>query len=296
MNDQSTGLRDYVAFLRRRGLIIIVVAVLCVGICLAYCALTTPKYTASATVLLTPTLSPTLIEANGAYNTQLVDVPSDIQVIESAAVARVAARHIQNLPPVKATQVGTTDVVNVSVESTHPAAAAAAATAYAKAYISFEQAQTLNTLTGATSLLERHIATLHIATVDVQNQIAAAGSSPSVATLEAQLAGYNAEATALENQLANYQFYSSNGAVTSGQVISAASIPTKASSPKVISWSIIALVIGLVLGLGLALLVENLAPVSPRRKVTGSTAVSGAADDDLEWRLSERRPKETARG
>ncbi len=294
MNDQSTGLRDYVAFLRRRGLIIIVVAAVCVGACLAYCALTTPKYTASATVLLTPTLSPTLIEANGAYNTQLVDVPSDIQVIESDSVARVAAKHAQNLPPVKATQVGTTDVVQVSVESTHPAVAAAAATAYARAYISFEQKQTLSTLTSATSLLENHIATLHIATVDVQNQIAAAGNSPQAAALQAQLAGYNSEATALENQLANYQFYTSNGAVTSGQVISAASIPTKASSPKLFSWTIIALIIGLVLGLGLALLVENLAPTTtPRRKVTGSTSVS---DDDLEWRLTERRPRESARG
>lgn len=293
MNDQSTGLRDYLAFLRRRGLIIIVVAAVVVGLCLAYCALTTPKYTATATVLLTPTLSPTLIEANGAYNTQLVDVPSDIQVIESSSVAQVAAKHIQDLPAVKATQVGTTDVVDVSVESTHPALAAAAATAYAKAYITSEQAQTLNTLTSATSLLDNHIATLHIATVDVQNQIAAAGNSPTVGALQAQLAGYNSEATALENQLANYQFYEANGAVTSGQVISAASVPTKASSPKVFSWTVIALVIGLILGLGLALLVENLAPTTtPRRKVTGSTGVS---DDDLEWTLSERRPRESAR-
>jgi uncharacterized protein involved in exopolysaccharide biosynthesis len=100
-NEQSSGLRDYVEFLRRRSLIIILVTALVVGLCLAYCALTTPKYTATATLLLTPTLSPTLIEANGSFNTEIVDVPSDMQIIGSSSVAQLVAKQIPGAPTVK---------------------------------------------------------------------------------------------------------------------------------------------------------------------------------------------------
>ncbi|HEY1832729.1 MAG TPA: Wzz/FepE/Etk N-terminal domain-containing protein [Acidimicrobiales bacterium] len=279
-SEQTSGLRDYVDFLRRRRLIIIVVTLVFVVLCLAFCAISTPKYTATAKMLLTPTISPTLIEANGAANTELVDVPSDVQIIESSSVANLVAKSIPSAPDVTAVQVGTTDVVDVQVSSKHPAVAAAAATAYAKAYLNFEQNQTINTLTDALTLVQKHINTLHIAIVSTQNQITAASPTTNTAALQSELATLNSENTALDNEEANYQFYTQSGATSSGQILSPAAVPTKASSPKTLEWTFIALILGLVVGLGLALLVENLRP-TPSRRLSGSP---GADDID-------RRPR-----
>ncbi len=162
---ELSGLREYALLLWRKRVTILVVAAICVGATLAYCVLIKPTYQASASVLLEPPISETLVEANSAGAVApLPDVPDGIEVIESSAVAQLVAKTLPGAPAVTATQVGTTNVVQVSVRSHDPQAAAAAANAYAKAYISFEQSQTTEHLrSGAVAGAEqdRHPATRH---------------------------------------------------------------------------------------------------------------------------------------
>jgi uncharacterized protein involved in exopolysaccharide biosynthesis len=65
----------------------------------------------------------------------------------------------------------------------------------------------------------------------------------------------------LQNQLQNYQFYASQGVTTEArQVISTATAPSTPVSPKTIEWTVLALIFGLILGIGVALLTNALAP------------------------------------
>jgi uncharacterized protein involved in exopolysaccharide biosynthesis len=164
--------------------------------------------------------------------------------------------------------VGTTDVVSISVKDSNPQKAAAAATAYARAYIAFEQQQTLDTLTNAAKLLQSHIDTVQVAIADVDAKIAAAGSTPVSQGLQLELTSLDQENTALENELANYDFFQSSGTTAqSGQILSPAVVPTKPVSPKTVEWTIIAAFIGFLVGVGLAMLIEALSDKSKPERV-----------------------------
>ena len=70
--------------------------------------------------------------------------------------------------------------------------------------------------------------------------------------------------TTLENELQTDQFYSTQGTNSEvGRVITAATVPTKPSSPKTIEYTVLALIFGLIAGVGLALLVNSIS----RRRV-----------------------------
>jgi uncharacterized protein involved in exopolysaccharide biosynthesis len=264
---EQAGLREYALLLWGRKLLVIVVFLVAVGGCLGYCVISKAKYTATSELLLTPTLSPTLLEANGGLTqNQLVDVPSDSQIIESDAVQNLVANSIPGVSDASVTQIGTTDVVKVAVTEGNAHTAAQAADLYARDYIKFEQQQTANTLTTGIKLLEKHLATVQVGIASLNAKISAATTAGAASGLQSQLTSLNQENSALENELANYEFFSSNGNGTqSGQVISTAAVPTSPSSPKTITWTAIAGIAGIVIGVGLAMLVEALSDGSKRR-------------------------------
>ncbi len=183
-------------------------------------------------------------------------------MIESSSVAQLVAKTLPGAPAVTATQVGTTDVVQVSVRSKDPQAAAAAANAYAKAYIAFEQKQTQDTFTSAQAQVQNKIDTLQLAIANLNSQIRSAPATTNVHARTRRSSGTcRANSPTLQNQLQNYQFYASQGVTTeAGQVISTATAPSKPVSPKTIEWTVLALIFGLILGIGVALLVNALAP------------------------------------
>jgi uncharacterized protein involved in exopolysaccharide biosynthesis len=261
---EHTGLREYALLLWGRKFIVLLVVVVLVGGAVAYSSVVKPRYQGVATLLLTPTLNATLLEANGGLTTQVVDVPSDIQIMQSQAVRSIVERKIPNVPDVTVSQVGVTDVVQVSVQDSSATRAAEAATAYANAYITYEQGQTLNTLTNGAKLLQKHLDTVQLAIANISNEIAGAtAATGAVAALQDQLASLNQENAALENQLANYQFFSTNGgSAQSGQLLSSAAVETKPVSPKPVEWTVIAGIIGVLLGIGLAMLLEALSDKS----------------------------------
>ena len=96
---------------------------------------------------------------------------------------------------------------------------------------------------------------------------------PSSGTCRAQL-------TTLQDQLQNYQFYASQGVTTeAGQVISTATVPSKPVSPKTLEWAVLALIFGLILGIGIALLVNALGRRARTDRRSGPFPVPLAAED-----------------
>jgi polysaccharide biosynthesis transport protein len=261
---EASGLREYAQLLWRKRAIVLVVTAICVVGTLGYCLAVKPTYEATASVLLEPPISQTLIEANFPTSVAAVpNVPDGIEVIESANVANLVDKAIPGAPSVTATQVGTTDVVQVSVRSKDPHLATVTANAYAGAYIHYEQQQTINTFTSAQAQLQNKVNTVQLAISNLNAQIKSASPTTNLAPDETQLGDLQDQLATLQDQLQNYQFYSSQGVTSEvGQVISSATVPTKPVSPKTLEWTVLALIFGLILGIGLALLVNA---VSPRR-------------------------------
>ena len=61
----------------------------------------------------------------------------------------------------------------------------------------------------------------------------------------------------MQNQLQQYEFYATQGTNTQfGKVLSTAGVPSSPSSPKTIEYTVLALIFGLVAGIGVALLID----------------------------------------
>ncbi len=74
---------------------------------------------------------------------------------------------------------------------------------------------------------------------------------------ETQLGNLESQLVTLQDQLQNYQFYASQGTTQeAGQMISRATASANPVSPKTLEWTILALIFGLILGVGVALLVN----------------------------------------
>ena len=260
--EKQLYLRDYVQILWRRRWTIILVLIIAIGGGVAYDALTTPEYSATAQLQLTPQLSATVQQAsNPTALPVVVDVPTAIQVIQSISVQDAVTKQVPGASSVSVNQVQLTNVVNVSVSSTSAKLAAQAANAYAAEYISEQQQQAVEALTNAEQIVQTHISGLQTQINSVHQQIAALPTDTSASTL-GQAQSLQTQLAALQTQLATYQGqlgqYQSAASLNTGggRIIGQAPVPTKPSSPKPVTDIGLAVIIGLVIGLGIALLRE----------------------------------------
>lgn len=238
-------LRSYLRVLRRRKWIIVLTVLAAVGAALAYAFLQAPRYSATAEVLIQPSSPASTALAGGSAQPQLTptDVQTELQLVTSAAVKQRAATtlHVAKAPPVSVTVAGQTNILDVAATAGTPQLAAGIANAYARSYIGVRRDQVVASLLAMASQIQSKINGL-------QAQIATAPK---------------AEATALATQVAAFQAQLSQLQVTSSLanggalLVTPASAPTSPSSPKPERDGIIALVVGLLSGIALALFREH---------------------------------------
>jgi polysaccharide biosynthesis transport protein len=267
---EQSGIAEYARVLWRRKWVIVLTIVIAVGLVLGYCVVATKTYTATATVLLEPPVSNLISTGSGQSAAGAsVNVQDIIQVIESSSIANIVAKTIPNPPSVTATQVGqattliTSDIVQLQVSSTNPQTAAAAANAYANAYISFQKGITKSTFQSAENQIGNKVATVQLAISNLTSQLRATPVGVNVTTDEVQLGDFENQLTNLQNQLQQYQFYATQGSSTEvGRVISDATVPASPSSPHTTEYVVLAFIFSAIAGVGLALLVNA---ISSRR-------------------------------
>jgi succinoglycan biosynthesis transport protein ExoP len=207
--------------------------------------------------------------------------------MESLTVQAQVARTIKNPPPVSVSEVGSTNVVNVSVNSVKRRTAAQAANAYAAAYLAVQQYQSNSALTQASKIVQDHINSVASQIAALDQQIAGATGTSTVASLEAQLPSLENEQSTYQSELAQYQFYESLN-TGGGQVISSAKIPSAPSYPKPIEYGIIAGIIGLILGTGIILLMEyfddRIRSTSELKQLLGALPTLATIPEVEEWK------------
>ena len=237
-----------------------------------------PIYRATASVLLRPSSSERLLVGGAPSPTDTggSDVATEIEVMGSQGVQDAVKAKLGREPKVKIEPRGVTDVIDIRAKSTDRAAAAKEATTYAEVYVELRRAQRVDDLTKTGELIRAQIGDLDKridqlerplrdldarlgATSDaklrpqlqLQRDAAADAISAERRTLESRRASF-------DDQLNQLQLVGGLGAPGDVQLVSNAEVPTKPISPGPLRNGALGLAGGLVLGLALAFLLDQL--------------------------------------
>ncbi len=243
MNVQSSTLRDYLQVLRRRKWIVLAVLVAAPAAAVAVAMLQQPRYSASAEVLLSrQTLAYSL--NNVTDPTTAVDpqwlVDTQTSVAQSPEIARgvIAAGHLKTTP-VKFLETSSvtsrtgTDVLVFTVDDRHAANARSLATLYARQYIDFANTLSTQSIRAARREVDAKIATLE-----------ANGSSRGA---------LYADLLSKDQQLATMEALQTGNATLIKSADNALQV-----QPTPVKDGLLGLLVGIVLGLGLAFLRDHL--------------------------------------
>ena len=267
------GLRDYLQILRRRKNIVVLITLVVTVPAVVVSLLKTPVYESSAEMLLQPRNSETLFDPNSGIRTDPNrDMQNEIRIIEGETVRAAVRAQQGTAPKVSAVPDGPTDIVKVSIRSFDPQRAAALANAYANAYIEYRRKSAVDDVLAASDQIQSKIN-------DLQKQIDQAPASQKDSLVSAQ--------AVFKQKLDQLQV---DGALKRGgaQLVTSATPSSSPVAPRPLRTGLIAAVIGVMLGLGVALLTEFLDDSVKSKdefeRVTGGVPVLGLIPVVSAWK------------
>jgi non-specific protein-tyrosine kinase len=258
LGDEEDGNRDLISYLRilwRHKWIVVLAAAIGVAGTLGVDSQRTRIYEGTATILF---VSQTYAAPGEVSPLSPSDVVTDIALIQGSSVHQGAIKTLRRpAPKPTVAQVGTTDTATVTVSSTDSAFAARAANAYANAYITVSQNQYVSAQQGVETQLQNQINAVQGQVFTVENQISLATSPSSITTLNASLGNLEGELQTLRNQLTQVQVDVAQ-TPSGGRMVTPATVDRAPVSPKPVTDSLLFGVVGLLLGVALALLLERI--------------------------------------
>jgi succinoglycan biosynthesis transport protein ExoP len=277
---EEIELRDYLAVLRRRKWTVLLSVAVVVAAALAVSLAQTPVYQASADVLLQARSSEEIFSPDADQLRFAADQAREsnnaIALMKSRSVREAVAAELEREPDVIIRPQEGSDVITISAESTDPVEAAEVATTYAETYIATRRQALVDDLLAASEEVQAkvdeinaQIAGLDAAFADVDRRIGEADLASERQALQAErqrLEEANAATRqTLQNQRNTYSEQldrlqlARNLTQTGGaQLVSAAAEPTTPVRPKPVRNAVLGVVVGLMLGVGLAFLREHL--------------------------------------
>ena len=258
-------LRDYARVLRRRRGVILTSLILVTAAAMAVTFVQQPAYEAVVKVVLQPRATGSIFDSSsraGADPTRAAR--TEIEVIESRPV-RVAVQRSLGLPGplrVSAEPVEGTDVIAIRARDADADRAAAIADAVAREYKELRQRQVLDELLAGTEAIKARVAALQ-QRIDAARASTQQGPAPS----GGEVVGTRAVDPVLQTLLDQQAMLSQRldeaqveAALRAGgpQVIAPATVPSSPVEPQPRRNAALALSAGLLLGIGLALVVDHL--------------------------------------
>ncbi len=237
------------------------IALVMVGLVLATLVsslLQAPIYEGEATVLLQPSSTESMFDVGGIERPDSARVvETEIEVAESQPVQDAVEEELGAVAEVEATAVGSSDIIQITARSPDRPRAAAAAKAYALAYIEFRRLQAVDEIDRASDKIEAKVVELEARIQALEAPDASAeqeASSGSVAASRELLVSQQALFRQRLDELQVEAQLKTGGA----QLVTQGVIPTSKVRPNPVRSGIIASVFGLVMGIGLAFLIEYL--------------------------------------
>ena len=280
MDEVNTGsdeldYRRLVRLVWSRRWLVLTCVVLAAGAAFGASKLQTPVYQARASLLVQQKATEELFNTStGRIDslTQDRNVKTEIKVLESQPIQDVVASQIGGkVPSVQGGQETGTNILTASVSSTDRELARRAANAYAVAYIDFRRTQAVDDVLAASKQVDAKVQELQ-AQLDgldgrigeLTNQDAArlarnpqAQPNPDLVALRAQRSSVDGLRATFKQKLDQLQVDSAQK--TGGaQLVEQAMLPEDPISPKPLRNSVLGLLLGLLLGMGLVFLLDQL--------------------------------------
>lgn len=252
-------LRDYWRVIIRRSWIVIIAIIATAAPAVALSLRQSSVYESDADMLVRAQPGETVFGSDQQTGNPDRLVQNEISVLEGDLVY---ARLKQNLgltddpPSVSGSAFSDADVITVSVQSSDPQTAATLANAYVTAYIDVKREQTVAGMAAASSQLQTKITQL-------QDQIDALDAKISASTTDDDTAA-EADRRALVDQQALFKQridqLQVDSALSAGgaELVRPAEAPLKPIKPTPVRTTTLAAVVGLLLGLGAAFLIDHL--------------------------------------
>jgi capsular exopolysaccharide synthesis family protein len=242
---QIPDLRHYWHTVWRRRFVIVVTVVLAVGAAVALSEIQTPVYEATADVVIQPSGSQQIIgsSAQNAQDAQR-NVDTETAVLQSRAVKDAATQRLGHVPDVNVTNdSATSNVVSISARSTNKQRAAADANGYAATYLAYSRKQNLDDLLQAGQQIQ-----VKLNGIEARLPSLPSGSPELTAALQQQ--------AFLQQQLDQLQLSASLKQVGGARILAKANVPSTPVEPRPLRNAALGLVLGLLLGIGIAFLLE----------------------------------------
>lgn len=271
-------LRSYLGVLRRRKLLVAAAALLVVAVVVGLSLLQQPSYRATAAVLLQQPASSQVVLPSAPQSPaqDRARVQTEVDVMRSRKIAGAVDDALGRRVTVDIEMGTDSNVVSISAEDHDPAEAAHVAQTYAETYVRVRRDQLSDDLRQSAAEVQQQIdrinaqmSTLSAQVSSLDAQIAATLDPAQRQTLTEQrdrLAARNASETqglqtrltTYTGQLQNLQLAGNLNAAGGAQIVSDAEAPSSPVSPKPVRNGVIALFVGLLLGVGVAFLRDHL--------------------------------------
>jgi capsular polysaccharide biosynthesis protein len=255
---------DYIGVLRRRWWIVLVCAVIGLVGAFGYVTVAPKAYTATAVVSVTPTAADQTNAVAGSRTAgATVNLDTEAQVVQSTTVASIAgkAMHSPLTAWALAKQVNVTvppnsSILNISCTASTPTGAATCANAFAKAYLQNRSQSAANYVNQQLAKLQQKVNALNQAQAALSTKInTLPKNSPIRAADVAQKKTDQAQGAKLTQEYATTSGLAAQ--TNGGSVITPATPPGKPSSPKKLLVLPSGLIVGLLIGLVVAFLVDR---------------------------------------
>jgi len=253
--DGTVDIRAYLKPLARQKRLILATTLVVVLAAVAYTFTRTPVYTSKATVLVKPTGVNLL--ATGALGTEkLLNLDTEVQFVGSTAVATAAAKSMgtgetpsELLKRVSASVVTASQALQISYTDSSPSVAQQGAAAFAIAYLDNRQTQAQQLIATQRQQIASNLANAE-AQIRKDDGIIASSPASSAASQTAKTDRANAagQISTLQDQEAIVTLLNTDP----GQVLVAAQLPKRPTSPDHVLDIGLGLFLGLGLGLGIA--------------------------------------------
>jgi non-specific protein-tyrosine kinase len=254
-------LREYFSVLRSRRLEVALVTLVLVGVTLFLSFRQTKIYEARAKVLVRPLQTAT----SGSSVPQQPDLDTERELLVSQAVADEVRKDLHLTMPLKdllrdlRVQVVTdTAVLQVAYDDPSPQEAARLANGFANAYVSFRVQQAQADFAAASEAVSSRITDLQDQISKLTGQINATKDQVLRDSLQTRRDTLIVQLGVLNQRLLDLQANSSVSESGAAQIIQTADVPGSPISPNPVRNGVLALMVGIALGVGFAFLRERL--------------------------------------
>jgi capsular polysaccharide biosynthesis protein/Mrp family chromosome partitioning ATPase len=255
----ADGVPNYGAMLSRRKWLILGCTLLGLALAIVYTLTTSKTYTATTSVLVKPT-GPAVVPSNATSSVVAktgINLDTEAQLVKSQSVSTAAGQLLKSpltwrklAENVTVTVPPNTTVLDISYDAGRAKGAAAGAQAVATAYLKYRVADADRSAKLARSVVQQQINQLLVQLQTTTAKIASLPTnSPDRALAQANQSALVSQISTQQGQLAQLAAPSNDV----GSIVSAAAIPGKASTPVLPLDLASGLMLGLLVGLALAL-------------------------------------------